>query len=146
MQENGKNRVQYEFVYNYIKNTGYTLLTPKEQYKDTRQKLTIQCPKNDIYECSFHDFKDKGVRCSNESCILERRISTNQERYGTNYHLQNETIREKAKQTLKENYDVDYPSQSKIIQERIRNNNIKERGFPYVFQDPEVRANLLLQC
>lgn len=39
----------------------YKLIT--KSYKDSRQKLTMECPNGHIIEMSFHDFKNRNMRC-----------------------------------------------------------------------------------
>ena len=56
----GNKKLRYEDVRDYIESEGHTLLSQK--YKNTKEKLSIKCPKGHIYEKSFSKFKD-GERC-----------------------------------------------------------------------------------
>ncbi|MDT9337765.1 hypothetical protein P3F01_15505 [Clostridium perfringens] len=49
-----------KYVSEYIKKTGYFLLT--KQYKNMDQKLKIKCPKGHVFEMDFQHFK-RGQRC-----------------------------------------------------------------------------------
>lgn len=51
----------YEKVKKYIENFEYKLLS--KEYKNNKIKLLIKCNKGHIFECSFHNFKDRNSRC-----------------------------------------------------------------------------------
>jgi len=67
-------KLKYEDVKNYIESYGYQLVS--KEYKDSHNKLKVQCPKGHIYEVSFYNFKI-GRRCpycaknANEKIVKE---------------------------------------------------------------------------
>jgi len=60
--------------------------------------------------------------------------------------FQNETIKEKCKQTCLKNYSVEYPSQSKEIQEKQKSTCLKNFGVEYSFQSEEVKEKSKQTC
>lgn len=64
-------RFKYEYVFNFINDYGYTLISKK--YKNVDSKLKIKCPKGHIFYMSFWHFKE-GNRCS--ECWKNNRSST----------------------------------------------------------------------
>ena len=56
----GNVKLTYDYVKNYIKKEGYTLLS--DTYKNAFNKLKIKCPKGDEYEVKFNNFQ-QGQRC-----------------------------------------------------------------------------------
>jgi hypothetical protein len=58
-------KISFEEVKSYIENTDngiYSLLTTKEKYKNTKTKLTIECPEGHLFHPTFEKFKI-GHRC-----------------------------------------------------------------------------------
>lgn len=55
------NRLSYEFVYDFIKSKGCTLLS--KEYKNNATKLDIQCECGNIYSVGFETFKKGQTRC-----------------------------------------------------------------------------------
>lgn len=62
---NNKN-YSYEYVKNYIENLGYKLIS--KEYKNMRDKITVQCDKGHVYETSFRSIK-RGCKCKKCSDI-----------------------------------------------------------------------------
>ena len=62
---NNKN-YSYEYVKNYIENLGYKLIS--KEYKNMRDKITVQCDKGHVYETSFRSIK-RGCKCQKCSDI-----------------------------------------------------------------------------
>ena len=89
-------RILYIKVKSAIEGTGdgYILLTPENEYKNTNQKLKIQCPDGHIFYCAYQKFTrkengiDKGTRCSDSSCIKKKIEQTNMERLCVKFSLQ----------------------------------------------------------
>ena len=50
----------YEYVKNYIENTGYKLIST--DYKNNQYKLDVQCPKRHNYSVTFGNFS-RGQQC-----------------------------------------------------------------------------------
>ena len=73
------NKFTYEDVKKYIENAGYILLST--EYINSRVKLEIQCPKGHKFYLGFSDFKCRGTRCSDKTCIRERISQTNKFTY-----------------------------------------------------------------
>lgn len=62
----------YKEVKEYIEKDGYVLLS--KEYKNSNQKLKIQCDKGHIYEVSYLHYKYSGSRCPH--CNKELKIQT----------------------------------------------------------------------
>lgn len=54
-------RLDYQYVYNFIKNEGFILLS--KTYKNAKQKLNIVCPKGHLFQITWDNFFN-GKRCS----------------------------------------------------------------------------------
>ena len=64
-----RNKKTYEQVKEYIESRGFTLLTPKDEYKDRTTKLKIRCNKHGEFEQSYNSFlttKYKCQKCADE--------------------------------------------------------------------------------
>jgi hypothetical protein len=72
--------------------------------------------------------------------MLEKRVKTYQERYGTDNPLQNKAILEKRKQTNQERYGTDEVLKNKEIQEQIRQTMINKYNAPNPLQVKEIKA------
>ena len=57
----GKSRYDYNYVEQFIQNTGYKLLSTT--YKSCDTKLTIQCPQGHLFEKTWYKFYNKQQRC-----------------------------------------------------------------------------------
>jgi ribosomal protein S27E len=62
----------YEYIKNYIESFSYSLLG--DNYYGNKEKLTIQCPKNHIFEMKFNSFQSGKQRCPicAKSCITSK--------------------------------------------------------------------------
>ena len=85
---------------------------------------------------------DENVKLKTKSTLLEKYGTTNynnreqciktcQEKYGCDNVFQDNTIKEKIKQTNNKKYGVDYPSQSKQIQKIREKNTLKKYGVKH---------------
>ncbi|GAH02530.1 unnamed protein product, partial [marine sediment metagenome] len=70
---------------------------------------------------------------------MEKTRNTNLERYGVEYPMQNEEVKEKSKDTNLERYGVEYASQNPEVMEKTRNTNLERYGVEYPTQNEEVK-------
>lgn len=69
-------RYNYEDIKSFIEGEngkGCTLLTQKEEYIDTKQKLTIKCKCGNTFDASFVRFKNRNKRQCNECSANDRK-------------------------------------------------------------------------
>jgi hypothetical protein len=69
---------------------------------------------------------------------MEKLKSTNLERYGVEYTLQSEEVREKSRATNLERFGVEYPGQSEEVKEKIKATNLERYGVEHVLQNLEI--------
>lgn len=50
-------KIAYEYAFNFIQSKNCNLITSKSEYKNSTQKLTIECSCGEYYNISFSDFK-----------------------------------------------------------------------------------------
>lgn len=79
--ESKENRkIKYEDIKRTIEKEGYSLLTSKEEYKNTSQRLLISCNKGHTTNVLYYKFIN-GQRC--KQCTFEKRISLQKLSYGS---------------------------------------------------------------
>lgn len=66
-------KVGYDNVKLYCENLGFTLLTPKEEYKGISSNLQLICDKGHKFTISFANLKKRENKCSD--CLKEERIN-----------------------------------------------------------------------
>ena len=69
--------------------------------------------------------------------IKNKGKQTNLEKYGCENVFQNEDIKYKSKQTMVEKYGYEYPSQVPEFLEKQKQTNLEKYGFSYITQTPE---------
>lgn len=67
---------------------------------------------------------------------------TNRARYGADYGMQSQIIKDKAKETIKKKYGVENLSQSAEIQNKIRQNSLAKYGVDHYSKDSEIRSRM----
>lgn len=85
-------KISYKNVFEYFSKEKYELLTKKEDYKNSSQKLNTKCPNNHIYKVSLELFKI-GVRCkkchlnglSNKMKFSDKDVSKKLKKIGFKY-------------------------------------------------------------
>lgn len=88
-------------------------------------------------EDNVENLKRPPVACS-YACRVARTQSTSLEKYGCIAPGNNETAREKAKQTMRENYGVDYAMQSPELRQRASEKMIERYGEANAARVPEL--------
>lgn len=77
---------------------------------------------------------------------MEKLNKTMQEKYGVDYPLQSEEVREKMRQTCQERYGVDNPAQLPEIQDKISSTMEEHFGVKHYNELPEMREYLRNHC
>lgn len=72
--------------------------------------------------------------------ILEKRKTTNKERYGVEFASQSDAAKNKSKQTMLQRYGVEHALQSKEILHKMEEGNIAKYGVKSVMHAPEIKA------
>lgn len=88
-------------------------------------------------EDNVDNLKRPPVACS-YACRVARTQSTSLEKYGCTAPGNNETAREKAKQTMRENYGVDYAMQSPELRQKASEKMIERYGEANAAHVPEL--------
>jgi very-short-patch-repair endonuclease len=65
--------------------------------------------------------------------------NTSLEKYGVEYCLQNNEIREQIKRTNVEKYGTEFPTQNEEVKEKVKNTNLQKYGYTNVFQNEDVK-------
>lgn len=102
-----------------------------------------------IYNCTGKTIREHiqkhNIEKSRED-HLKRRFEnlkkTSQEKYNTDFPIQNEKVKEKIKQTNIERYGVPNAAQSDIVKQRTKENNIKKYGVSHPLKLIENRIKL----
>jgi hypothetical protein len=81
-----KMQYSHDFVFNYYKDHGYTLIS---EYKGCKNKDELLCPKNHKIEMIFDNFKNNDVRC--RECSYENKSGENNVRWMTDRTRQTRT-------------------------------------------------------
>jgi hypothetical protein len=71
--------------------------------------------------------------------ILEKTKQTNLEKYGVEFSVQSENVKNKAKQTNLEKYGFKYTFQSEVVKDKIKETNLKKYGVENVSHSKEIR-------
>ena len=94
-------------------------------------------------ECIFTTQKFKENQKNNYDVIQEKCIATSLEKYGKPYHLQNENIKLKVKNTIIEKYGVENYSQTKEFNEKYKETSQKNWGTDYPAQNEKIFAKTI---
>lgn len=70
--------------------------------------------------------------------ILEKRKQTNLEKFGTEFAIQNNEVKQKQTDTFMEKYGVATPLENTEILEQMKQRNVEKYGVEYAQQRPEV--------
>ena len=127
-------RYTYKEVKDYYKRNNCELLS--KNYENAHDILEYRCSCGNINQSRFCDFKNKNSRCIN--CGKEKRKETCLEKYGVEYTLQSEEIRQKIKETNLQKYGVENPFQNEEIKEKIKETNLQKYGVENPSQNKEV--------
>jgi len=74
--------------------------------------------------------------------IKEKGKITCLKKYGVEYSLQSKEIRDKGKLTCLDKYGVEYPTQSSIIQNKTKQTCLQKYGVEYIAQDPIISEKM----
>ncbi len=74
--------------------------------------------------------------------IKEKKIKTNLEKYGTEFHTQAEYIKEKTKKTNLKKYGYDNPSKSPEIIQKIKDISLEKYGYDNPAKSPEIKKKI----
>ena len=70
---NGQNKKTYEFIVSEFDKKGYKVLSEKEDYKNTKTKLNVLCPNNNLWITTYNIFKNGHgcgcVKCANNQVL-----------------------------------------------------------------------------
>lgn len=102
-----------------------------------------------IYNCTGKTIREHiqkhNIEKSRED-HLKRRFEnlkkTSQEKYNTDFPIQNEKVKEKIKQTNIERYGTDNVAKSEIIKQRTKENNIKKYGVSHPLKLDEYKEKV----
>ena len=97
---------------------------------------------------TFHSSKDGYKKlclvktCKCHSDLDFRRKSTMVDRYGCEYPLQSDKIKDKQKATNLEKYGVEHVTQSKIVQDKTKATNLEKYGVECVLQSETIKDKI----
>lgn len=67
-------KIDYKFIKKQIEKEGYTLLTKKENYKNTKTRLLVRCSQGHEFPIRYHYFKNKCPICSGDKIDKKNEI------------------------------------------------------------------------
>lgn len=133
--QNDDRKVNYDTLVNDFHERGCKLLTPKQEYRNNKQKLSFKCVCGATSEIVYHDLI-RGRLCG--ACKQDRAKETMQNLYGVDNAFKSEEIKEKIKQTHQKNLGVDYPQQHPQVREKTETTCLEKYGRRWAFTSPEV--------
>jgi hypothetical protein len=140
-------RYNYDLLKQFIKDNNISILDNLSPEININRNtiingLCIKC--NENFKKSFRALVKNNGYC-NICCINNGKIKqkeTNLEKYGTEYPLQNEDIKNKIKQTNIEKYGFENPFQNKEVKDKIIETNIKKYGVKSAIQNKEIMKKI----
>ena len=136
---------------NHYNSKGYTgkigdVITVKTEdlTKGSHIKVEVLCDycKTTISHASYCDYvksiNDSGTHACSKCKFIKIR-ETNRAKYGFDYSLQNESIREKGRKSNLQKYGVENPMQSKEIKEKAKKTLLKKYGVENASQSEEIK-------
>jgi hypothetical protein len=76
--------------------------------------------------------------------FLQKRKSTNSDRYGCNNPFANEEVKTKISETIKRKYGCSHHMQNEKVRDRVKITNKRKYGYDNVSQVPEIRSKIKL--
>jgi len=143
----GHVNIKYYLSIGYNVNEGdKVLIDIKDLRKGTPIKVNVECDIcgciNKIYLQKYYINYDKYNYYSCFKCSSEKRIKTNNIKYGFDNISQSDIIKNKKKETTFKNYGVDNISQSEGIKNVKCETMMKNYGVEYVFQSDKLQDNI----
>lgn len=138
--------------FQFYKSLGYDIkksdiiYVPPFQLKDgSHTHVSVVCDEcKDVFDREYrqyrkrqHDGKDYCTKC-----VSIIRKQTMLEKYGVEYPLQNENIKQKTKQTNMEKYGVEYTSQVPSVIEKRKNTCIERYGYENPGMSPQIQDKI----
>ena len=124
---NDVNRKDFGELEDEVEALGFSLLTTKEDYTNTKN-IEVICTCGEVWNCYFSDLK-RGSKCG--SCKTDRTRVTSLEKYGVKHASQNEEIKEKYKATCLKKYGSECFLQSDEGKKQM----IEKYGVEYAMQN-----------
>jgi hypothetical protein len=122
---------------------GDVIYVPPSQLKDgSHAHVSVMCDEcKDVFEREYRQYRK---RCHNNKdycskCSAIIRKQTMIEKYGVEYPLQNEDIKNKTKQTNMQKYGVEYVLQAPSVIEKRKNTCIEKYGYENPGMSPEIQ-------
>lgn len=131
-------KLPIDIVKNEFINRGHVPLF--DTYNHIKEKLDYycRCGNSDICSITLDNLKKGADNCS--TCSKQKRKKTNNQKYGTDYPIQSEQVKDKIKERNLEKYGVEYPAQSKIIYQKVRQTNLQKYGVEFSGQSNEIKT------
>ena len=154
MKETNKERFGYEFVsqrpekkasacagmLKHVSEKKYTLKEVSEIFYKAGCKLLSNTYKHQLNSLSFTCICGKegsitlkkflkGQRCSDKSCMNQRKEQTNIKKFGAKSYTGTDAYNDSARKTCVEKYGVEFPAQSAIVQQRIQKSGYKLKDY-----------------
>jgi len=142
-------RYDYNYLIQFCEENDLTLKKDYKNQKITRNSIIIadcitqDC--QDTFEKTLNTLiKHKNFNCKTHSKIVtqQRFKKTNMEKYGAEYPIQNENIKQKIKETNMEKYGFENASQNEEIKQKIKDTNMEKYGVGCLLQNEEVKQKI----
>jgi len=133
--QNNNHRIDYTVLYKNFQDRHCTLLTPREEYRNNKQKLEFKCACGAIDSIVHQDLM-RGRLCA--SCKEDRTKVTCVERYGVDNPSKNHVVKKKIVDTMMKNHGVEYAQQKPEIRAKTDATSLEKYGKLRAFLLPEV--------
>jgi hypothetical protein len=113
--------------------------------KTSKQNIRAICDvcnnqKNVKYYLYLKSVKNGGIYTCSNKCSIEKRKTTNLERYGSEHHMNNDDVKNKIKETNIGKYGVENVSQNEDIKNKRKETNIERYGVSCSLQSNETKT------
>jgi len=133
--QNDPYKVDYDMLKKNFDDRRCVLLTPKEDYKNNKQKLDFRCVCGNESVIVYQDLL-RGRLCM--GCKGERTEATSQKIYGVSNPSKSEEVKRKIVETTVKNHGVEYAQQNPVVRAKTDATSLKKYGKLRAFILPEV--------
>jgi len=133
--QNDPYKVDYDILKKNFEDRRCVLLTPKEDYKNNKQRLDFRCVCGNESVIVYQDLL-RGRLCM--GCKGERAEATSQKIYGVSNPSKSEEVKRKIVETTVRNHGVEYAQQNPAVRAKTDATSLKKYGKLRAFLLPEV--------
>ena len=133
--QNDPYKVDYDILKKNFEDRRCVLLTPKEDYKNNKQRLDFRCVCGNESVIVYQDLL-RGRLCM--GCKGERAEATSQKIYGVSNPSKSEEVKRKIVETTFRNHGVEYAQQNPAVRAKTDATSLKKYGKLRAFLLPEV--------